>query len=458
MFLKRMRVSFFTRIFTFSSLIVIFTLFISYIANIIFIDQFYIYRKKKMMTEIIETAKNYSVKGEESRLDEYIRQVRELEGIEVSIDRKSLRMPNSMMMNSHMSMAAKIPLNEFSKKKLSGVGALILYYGEKLPDGRNIYVSTSLSVMAAHKHETNLFNLITGFFALIFAMAAGAIFSKKITGDIALLRDKAEKISMLEFPEEIAIQRSDEIGDLSRSLEKMSHSLSSSINNLKTFISTASHELRTPIAIIINHATALVGGKIEDKNEIKRYNSIILKEILEMRELTENLLIISKLDASSYGIKKEKVDLVEIIRNSVEKYDFIEMEKNLQILLNLKESTIISDPKLLKLIFDNIIQNAFRYSPSEGTVEIFQEGEYLSVKNEILDSINIDIDIDHIQKPFFRGKNAEDMGVDGMGLGLSIIRKSADLIGIPFEISVGENFFKVRLKMLFCEKINSHRA
>lgn len=445
MSLKRARVSFFTKIFAFSSLIVLFTLLISYIANVVFIDEFYIHRKKKMMLQITEVAKKFSFEKDEAKLSEYIYQIRELEGIEITIDRKPMRMGNPVMMSSHMSMNSKIPLNEFSKKTLPGVGALILYYGEKLPDGRNIYVSTSLSVMTAHKHETNLFNLVTGIFALIFSLFAGAFFSKKITRDIALLSEKADKISKLEFPEDVEMERNDEIGDLSRSLEQMSKNLSNSINNLKSFVSTASHELRTPISIIITHATALLEGKIEEKDEIKRYNSIILKEILEMKELTENLLTISKLDSVNYGIKKEQINLSEIVNHSIEKYDFLEMEKDLQIKIKIREKKISSDPKLLKLAFDNIIQNAFRYSPYDGKIDIFQEGEHLFIRNEIQKGGSVDIE--HILKPFSRGKNAEDMGVDGMGLGLSIIKKSLELNGTAFELRVDKDFFEIKLKI-----------
>ncbi|MGL4252511.1 MAG: HAMP domain-containing sensor histidine kinase [Fusobacteriaceae bacterium] len=442
---KKKRVSFFMKIFLFSSLIVIFTLFISYIANVAFIDQFYVYRKKNMMLEITESVKKYSIEKNEEELDQYIYRTRELEGIEIALDKKAMRMGNPMMMSHHMSMNSKIPLGEFSQKTLPGVGALILYYGEKLPDGRNIYVSTSLSVMTAHKHESNLFNLITGFFALLFSMFAGAFFSKKITGDIALLSQKADKISRMEFPDKVEIDRNDEIGDLSRSLEKMSQSLSVSIENLKSFVSTASHELRTPISIIITHSTALLEGKIKEKNEIRKYNSIILKETLEMKELTENLLTISKLDSPNYGVKKEKVNLLEVINYSREKYDFLEMEKDLQIEEEIEEKQVNYDTKLLKLTFDNIIQNAFRYSPYRGKVEIFQDNQYLIIRNEV--GGESCVDIESIFQPFSRGKNAEDMGVDGMGLGLSIVKKSLELNGIPFQVLADKNFFTVKLKI-----------
>lgn len=447
MFLKRKRVSFFTKVFAFSSVIVVFTLLINYIANIILLDQFYIYRKKKIMLNVIERAKNYLEKGEERELKEYIYQIRELEGIEINVERRNpMSMMNHMsMMNNHMLMKSKIPLNEFSMGKIPGVGALILYYGEKLPDGNSMYVSTSLSVMNAHKHESNLFNLITGFFALIFSMFAGAFFSKKITGDIAILSEKADRISQMDFPENIEIERNDEIGDLSRSLDKMSQNLSKSVSNLKSFVSTASHELRTPISIILTHATALLQGKIEERDEIKRYNSIILKETLEMRELTENLLIISKLDSANYGIKKEKIDFLEIIKHAMERYDFLEMEKDLQIVIDVDKREIDSDSKLLKLALDNIIQNAFRYSPYGGKVQIFQNESYLIIKNEIEKKIYIDVE--EILQPFSRGKNAEEMGVDGIGLGLSIIKKSLELNRIPFKISVEEDFFVVKLEL-----------
>ncbi|MGL5577678.1 MAG: sensor histidine kinase, partial [Fusobacteriaceae bacterium] len=87
---KKKRVSFFMKIFLFSSLIVIFTLFISYIANVAFIDQFYVYRKKNMMLEITESVKKYSIEKNEEELDQYIYRTRELEGIEIALDKKAM--------------------------------------------------------------------------------------------------------------------------------------------------------------------------------------------------------------------------------------------------------------------------------------------------------------------------------------------------------------------------------
>ncbi|MGL5049790.1 MAG: sensor histidine kinase [Fusobacteriaceae bacterium] len=413
-------------------------------SNIIFLDQFYIYRKKKMMLEIIKIAKDYTLKNEEKNLDEYIYKIKELEGVEVNIDKKSLRMSRSNMMSNHMSMTTKIPLNQFYKNNLPGVGALILYYGEKLPDGRNIYVSTSLSVMNAHKHETNIFNFLTGIFALIFSILAGAFFSKKITKDISLLSKTAEKIAKLDFPKNIAIHRKDEIGDLSKSLEKMSLELSNSINNLKSFVSTASHELRTPISVLISYSKALLENKFENEAEEKKYKSIILKEVLEMRELIENLLTISKLDALDYKSKKENINFLEILKDSIDKYDFLELEKELEVNLNIQNSFIMSDKKLLKLAFDNIIQNAFRYSPQFETIDIFQKENYLFIKNKI--NTENKLDAQHLLQPFVRGKNAEDMEVDGMGLGLSIIKKALLLNETDFDIEINEHFFIIKLK------------
>ncbi|MGL5056579.1 MAG: sensor histidine kinase, partial [Fusobacteriaceae bacterium] len=240
------------------------------------------------------------------------------------------------------------------------------------------------------------------------------------------------------------IHRKDEIGDLSKSLEKMSLELSNSINNLKSFVSTASHELRTPISVLISYSKALLENKFENEAEEKKYKSIILKEVLEMRELIENLLTISKLDALDYKSKKENINFLEILKDSIDKYDFLELEKELEVNLNIQNSFIMSDKKLLKLAFDNIIQNAFRYSPQFETIDIFQKENYLFIKNKI--NTENKLDAQHLLQPFVRGKNAEDMEVDGMGLGLSIIKKALLLNETDFDIEINEHFFIIKLK------------
>lgn len=446
MYLTKIRVNFFTKIFGFSLFIVLITILINYTFNAIFLEKFYIYRKKELMLKVIQNAKIIYETQSENSFENYIYDVKESMGIEVDIKNKK----KNHMMGNHMMRRSdsieNIPYNKFVDKELLGNDAKILYYGEELSKDSGIFVSTSLSIIQAHSHESNIFNIMTALVALIVSLGAGLIFSKRITKDIGYLNEKADKISKLDFPQNIEINRNDEIGDLSRSLEKMSKELSTSVSNLKSFVSNASHELRTPIAVICTHATALLEHKEIEEKEKRKYYEIILKVGNEMKELIENLLTLSKLDSTVFKLKKENVNLRKIIEEALERYDIIELERDISVEISLVTENIIGDPRILKLVLNNLIQNALKYSIIGGSVKISQTLNCLVIENTFQGELGNEIE--KLLQPFSRGRNAEDFKFDGMGLGLSIISKALNLASIKYEIEVDQNRFIVKLKIL----------
>ena len=449
MFSIKIKMNLFRKIFGFSIFIILTTLLTNYFFNAIFLEKFYIYRKKEMMMRVIETGRYIYETQSEDSYENYVYDVKEAMGIDIDV--KTIK-KNHMMGNHMMRRTTNVnnPVyNKFEVQELLGNDAKSLYYAEKLSEEKAIFVRTSLSVIQSHSHESNIFNIITALIASLISLIAGVVFSKRITKDISYLKEKADKISKLEFPENISIPREDEIGDLSRNLEKMSNELSTSINNLKSFVSNASHELRTPIAVICAHATALLEEETLDLTEKRRYHEIILKVGNEMKDLTENLLTLSKLDSSVFKVKKEKLDLNEILNDALEKYDIIELEKDIEINVSIKTSNILGDSRLLKLIFNNLIQNALKYSKVGGRIEIFEKDEFLFIENSF-DGI-IEIDKKNLLQPFARGKNAEEFKLDGMGLGLSIVQKASDLGDIEYDIVIDREMFIVKLK-IFNEK------
>ena len=446
MYLTKIRVNFFTKIFGFSLFIVLITILINYTFNAIFLEKFYIYRKKELMLKVIQNAKIIYETQSENSFENYIYDVKESMGIEVDIKNKK----KNHMMGNHMMRRSdsieNIPYNKFVDKELLGNDAKILYYGEELSKDSGIFVSTSLSIIQAHSHESNIFNIMTALVALIVSLGSGLIFSKRITKDIGYLNEKADKISRLDFPKNIEINRNDEIGDLSRSLEKMSKELSTSVSNLKSFVSNASHELRTPIAVICTHATALLEHKEIEEKEKRKYYEIILKVGNEMKELIENLLTLSKLDSTVFKLKKENVNLRKIIEEALERYDIIELERDISVEISLVTENIIGDPRILKLVLNNLIQNALKYSIIGGSVKISQTLNCLVIENTFQGELGNEIE--KLLQPFSRGRNAEDFKFDGMGLGLSIISKALNLTSIKYEIEVDQNRFIVKLKIL----------
>ena len=190
----------------------------------------------------------------------------------------------------------------------------LLIYSEKLPDGRNLTLRTSLSVMNSHKHELSIFNVLTTVVSVMLSMLVGRVFSKKITMNIEKLNSVTRKISVLDFSEKTDVHTGDEIEELSKNIDIMSNNLNLSIENLKSFASNASHELRTPITVISTHAQALANGIVKEEQEQRKYYKVILKESSYMNDLVGNLLTISRLSSPGIKLDMKDVSFKEILK------------------------------------------------------------------------------------------------------------------------------------------------
>ena len=328
----RLKINFFQKIFIFSVAIVIFTVLIGYILNIFFLDEFYLYRKKENMLKVAEKIKIMVIEKDKDVLEEYKEDLRDKEGIDISILRER---------NKHMRRKEEENIKEgFNIATVTKAKIKLLIYSEKLPDGRNLILRTSLSVMNSHKHEMSIFNILTTIVSVLISMIVGRIFSKKITANIERLNSITKKISVLDFSEKADIHTGDEIEELSKSIDIMSNNLNISIENLKSFASNASHELRTPITVISTHAQALVNGIVKEEQEQRKYYKVILKESAYMNDLVGNLLTISRLSSPGIKLNMKDVSFNKILKESIEKYEILELEKDIEWDIDILESKI----------------------------------------------------------------------------------------------------------------------
>ncbi len=428
----RLKINFFQKIFIFSVAIVIFTVLIGYILNIFFLDEFYLYRKKENMLKVAEKTKILVVERRRDELEEYKEDLRDKEGIDISILKER---------NKHMRRKEEENVKEgFNVATVTKAKIKLLIYSEKLPDGRNLTLRTSLSVMNSHKHELSIFNVLTTVVSVMLSMLVGRIFSKRITMNIEKLNEVTRKISVLDFSEKADVQTGDEIEELSKNIDIMSNNLNLSIENLKSFASNASHELRTPITVISTHAQALVNGIVKEEQEQRRYSKVILKESAYMNDLVGNLLTISRLSSPGIKLNMKDVSFNKILKESIEKYEILELEKDIEWDIDILDTMINCDEKIFKIAVDNIVHNALKYSPNNEIIRVYREENKIVVENSIKGNLD---NTDNLCEPFTRGENAKEEKIDGNGLGLSIVKKIMELNKIDFAIIIEDKKFKV---------------
>lgn len=444
------RLNYFKKIFLYSILIILITVLISYLLNLFFLNDFYVSRKKSAIKKAVY--KISTIYDSQQELDDYSEFLKENYGIEFKILEKkdcSNRSMSSMVKKNH-SIPRFISLQneDFKITKSDNLGIKFLSYSKEIPNDKKLIFWTSLSVMDSHQHEFNLFNILATLISITFTLIFALFFSKRLTKDITKLTITAEEISNLKFPKNIVIHRDDEIGQLSISLNNMSQNLEKSINNLKSFVSNASHELKTPISILSSYAQALVSQSANSPEQLKSYHNTILKTTAEMQYLVEKLLTLSKLTSLNYTITKESVSIPSLIDESIEKYEFLELQNDITILKNISKTITNCDLYLMKIAIDNIIQNALKYSLPDSELKI----TYINGVFSFINTCNIsNTNANNIQntselfEPFFRGSNHETH-IDGTGLGLSIVKQIFELHHFEFGVNIQDNQFTLWFK------------
>lgn len=436
----KIKINLFQKIFIFSIFLIIFTVTVSYLFSTFLADSFYIDRKKSEILEIVNNAKKLSI--DEYIFKDYASELKNKEGINLYIlseNDTDIYDKDDTYYNYEDKYFTQLE-DGFHIKKLPFSNIMLLVYKEELPNGELLFVTTSLSVMSSHRHEVYSLHLITFFLTMILSIFLCRFFAKKITKNIFELNRVAKQITNLDFSEDVNINTTDELNELGKNINIMSKSISSSIDNLNSFVSNASHELKTPITVINTHAQALLNGTITDEKIKKDYYRVLLKESREMTSLVNNLLLISKLSSLEKKLDKEECNFLNLLNESIKKFEFLELKKDIEWDIKIKNLNIFVNNKLFKVVLDNLVNNALKYSPENSIINIYQEDNNIIFENPMY--LTEKENIDNLFQPFYRGTSANELNIEGSGLGLSLIKRILDLHSISYSIKIEKKYFK----------------
>ena len=219
------------------------------------------------------------------------------------------------------------------------------------------------------------------------------------------------------------------------------------VDRAKTeFVSLASHQLRTPLSSINWYTEMLISGDAGTLNaEQQKYLDEIYHGNQRMVELVNALLNVSRLELGTFMVEPEPVDIIALAQSIIDELRPLIDEKELSVTKQFIESlpTIQADPKLLGIIFQNLLSNAAKYTPEKGSITIAiaqQEKGHTKGKGASGDDC-IQIIIrdsgmgiprhqqDKIFTKLFRADNVRDSDTDGTGLGLYIVKSILDRVG-----------------------------
>jgi len=259
---------------------------------------------------------------------------------------------------------------------------------------------------------------------LIAASLGGHWMSRRALTPVDEITRAAQQINPTDLTARVALPGTgDELQRLAETLNAMLHRIEAAFKQMKQFTADASHDLRTPIALIRTRAEIALRKPRTDE-QYREALSEILSETERLSGLIENLMLLARTDSGTEGLKFSKIDLCAVAREAAAQGKTLADSRNIEWSQTFPESSlwIGGDADALRRLLLVLIDNAVKYTPEHGDVGIRVGQLDGKAYVEVSDSgIGIaETDLPHIFDRFYRADSARSRDSGGFGLGLSI--------------------------------------
>ncbi len=211
------------------------------------------------------------------------------------------------------------------------------------------------------------------------------------------------------------------------------------------FLSNVSHELRTPLSVVVGFVYLLLNqviGKLTEEQQ--KVLETVYRNSEELLELIDNVLWITSLNAGDAAATVEKFDARDVVDEVIKRYERPLREKGLILTVNSpsQEMPFFSDRAKVARIFQNVFNNAIKFTPQgEISIRVQPSTDQASLEFEVSDTgIGIEKNkVDSIFEPFHQADVSVHRSFSGLGLGLTVARRMAEILGGKLEVTSKPN-------------------
>jgi two-component system, OmpR family, sensor histidine kinase ArlS len=279
-------------------------------------------------------------------------------------------------------------------------------------------------------------------FSLLFIVGFGFYNAKWSLKPFKKIIKEVEEINPSLIKKRVTITGNDEITQLAKSFNTLLNRIEKAFETEKSFISNASHELRTPVTSVLGQIEVAL-NKSRSEEEYKALLQSVYDDTSQMATIINGFLELAESNLENNQVQLKPVRIDELIFSIVDDFKKRKPHYTLSVDFSTNPDTdtqleCYANERLLRLLFNNLIDNACKYSGNNNAkIDIdFSSSEIII---SIVDyGIGIPIDeLDNIFKPLYRGSNTSS--IQGHGIGLAIVKRIADLHNASLNIKSEKN-------------------
>lgn len=337
------------------------------------------------------------------------------------------------------------------------------------PGDEAFYLQVSVNLREVNASVSNLRNLLLALVSagLILAALASWLLAGRSLAPIGRVAEVAERLGAHDLSQRVDhLTGKDEVAEMVERVNRMLDRLEDAFESQGRFIASVSHELKTPLAVLLGSAQVLL-GKDRSPAEHRRFAHSVQEEARELSQTIDSLLTLARAEAGLSLASREEVSLYEVVTDAGQRCEAAAREGMVRLITRLAPlldseaaPLVLGDGELLRLMVTNLLRNAIRYSPPGGTVEVhvtLPDGEARILVRDHGPGIPEE-HIGFIFDQFYRVPQ-EDGSSKGVGLGLTIVRGVANLHGgkvTASNHSKGGCEFDIRLPRITKQGASSH--
>lgn len=351
----------------------------------------------------------------------------------------------TMLDNRYLTQVAFTPEGVVFETEDPRLGVHLLFLRQKQESGSTLVLSFPIAQATENAKATLLFLTISSLIVLVVGAFLAYLIAKSATRPLGDLVSLSKSMAALDFSRRFEPTRTYEIDALGGTMNELSDSLKEALAELeesnarlrqdverekrvdamrREFISSVSHELKTPISLILGYAEGILEGVAEEPKDRDDYLSIIIDETKKMDEQVRDLLELSQIDSGVLPLHIEDFDLRELVAETLSSFRRALGEHGIEPTLRLEEGRLRGDRGMLRRAIVNFLSNAISHVDEAGVIEITIERREGGVELGVFNSGPFipGRSLDLIWNSYYKVDPSRKREFGGTGLGLAIVR------------------------------------